>query len=452
MAICDRSAASLREEIAASTGDARAFLAGLFDEGTFLEIGTYVKHNGEDGCFEGVVTGCGSVDGRPVFAFVQDFQNGRAAFTAAHGKKICSLYDAAIRAKAPVVGVFAGAGAKLSEGIDCLSAYGAVMAKSAQAKALIPQIAVLGGTCGGASAVLSEMFDLTVADQDAAKRYILPHTEDGDYPKLKVDLAVSAPELVGTVRTLLNYLPSNSEEGTVYGLSRDDVNVPVENVGALVAPGSDVKALLSALADDRQVMELAADVAPEMVCALLQLNGRVIGAVANQPAEKEGVLTAKASKKAARFIGFLGRFSIPVLTLVNTEGFGGKECCCYGESLAKLAASYLACASAKITVVTGKAYGSAFTLMGSKKLGADLVFALDSAVISVLPPETAVEFVWDERLREAADPASARLSLRSEWESTVATPLNAARSGDVDDIIAYEELKQRIAAGFEILG
>ncbi|MBQ4065932.1 MAG: hypothetical protein IJD10_07515, partial [Clostridia bacterium] len=408
--------------------------------------------NGEDGCFEGVVTGCGSVDGRPVFVFVQDYQNGRAAFTAAHGKKICALYDAATRAKAPVVGVFAGAGAKLIEGIDCLSAYGAVMAKSAQAKAVIPQIAVLAGTCGGASAVLSEMFDFTVADKDAAKRYILPHTDGGDYPKLKADLCVASAELSGTVRALLNYLPSNSGEGTVYGLSREDVNVPVENVEALVAPGSDVKALLRALADDGQVMELAGDAAPEMVCAMLQLNGRVIGAVANQPAEKEGKLTAKAAKKATRFLDFLGRFSIPVLTLVNTEGFGGKECCCYGDSLAKLATAYLACASAKVTVVTGKAYGSAFTLMGSKKLGADLVFALDSAVISVLPPETAVEFVWDDRLREADDPASARISLRSEWESTVATPLNAARSGDIDDIIAYEELKQRIAAGFEILG
>ncbi len=452
MAICDRSAASLREEIAASTGDARAFLAGLFDEGTFLEIGTYVKNTKEDGCFEGVVTGCGSVDGRPVFAFVQDYQNGRAAFTAAHGKKICALYDAALRAKAPVVGVFAGAGAKLTEGIDCLSAYGAVMAKSAKAKTVIPQIAVLSGTCGGASAVLSEMFDVTVADKDAAKRYILPHTDGKDYPRLKSDLAVSANELTGTVRSLLNYLPSNSEEGTVYGLSREEVNVPVENVESLVAPGSDVKALLAALADDCQVMELADDVAPELVCALLQLNGRVIGAVANQPAAEDGKLTAKAAKKAARFLDFLGRFSIPVLTLVNTEGFGGKECCCYGESLAKLATAYLTCASAKVTVVTGKAYGSAFTLMGSKKLGADLVFALDSAVISVLPTETAVEFVWDDRLREADDPSSARASLRTEWETTVATPLNAARSGDIDDIIAYEELKQRIAAGFEILG
>lgn len=452
MAFRDISAASLREEIASSATAARAFLAELFDEGTFLEIGTYVKNTTENGTFEGVITGCGAVDGRPVFAFVQDYDNGRAAFTAAHGKKICALYDAAIRAKAPVVGVFSGAGAKLSEGIDCLSAYGAVMAKSHRAKQVIPQIAVLTGTCGGASAVLSEMFDFTVADKASAKRYILPHASEGDRPATKADLSVPTAELSGTVRRLLNYLPSNSTEGTVYSLAREDINIPAENVEALVAPDADVKELIAALADDGRFLELAGDVAPEMVCSLWELNGRVIGAVANQPAVEQGKLTAKAAKKAARFVDFLGRFGIPVLTLVNTEGMGGKECCCYGESLAKLAEAYLACPSPKVTAVVGKAYGSAFTLLGSKQLGADLVFALDSAVISVLPTETAVEFVWDERLKAADDPQAARLALREEWDKTIASPLAAARSGDVDDIIAFDELKQRLAVGFEILG
>lgn len=448
----DTSAASLREEIASSAASARSFLAGLFDEGTFLEIGTYVKNTAEGGAFEGVVTGCGAVDGRPVFAFVQDYDNGRAAFTAAHGKKICALYDAAIRAKAPVVGLFSGAGAKLSEGIDCLSAYGAVMAKVNQAKNVIPQIAVIAGTCGGASAVLSELFDFTVADKDAARRYVLPHADDADRPATKADLTVSAEELTAATRRLLNYLPSNSTEGTVYSLAREDINTPVENVEALVASGADVKELLTALADDGRYLELAADAAPEMVCAFLELNGRVVGTVANQPAVEQGKLTAKAARKAARFVDVLGRFGIPVLTLVNTEGLGGKECGCYAENLARLASAYLACPSAKVTAVVGKAYGSAFTLLGSKQLGADLVFALDSAVISVLPTETAVEFVWDERLKAASDPRAARLALREEWETTVASPLRAARSGDVDDIIAFDELKQRLAAGFEILG
>ncbi len=452
MAFRDISAASLREEIASSATTARAFLAALFDEGTFLEIGTYVKNTADGGTLEGVITGCGAIDGRPVFAFVQDYDNGRAAFTAAHGKKICALYDAAIRAKAPVVGVFSSAGAKLSEGIDCLSAYGAVMAKSRSAKPLIPQIAVLTGICGGASAVLSEMFDFAVADKNAARRYILPHTKEDDRPPVKADLIVPSEELSETVRRLLNYLPSNNTEGTVYGLAREDINVPVENIADLVAPGADVKELLAALADDGRLLTLADDTAPEMVCALLELNGRVIGTVANQPAVEQGKLTAKAAKKAARFIDFLGRFAIPLLTLVNTEGFGGKECCCYGESLAKLADAYLTCSAPKVTAVVGKAYGSAFTLLGSKQLGADLVFALDSAVISVLPTETAVEFVWDERLKVAEDPQAARLALREEWNATVASPLAAARSGDIDDIIAFDELKQRLAAGFEILG
>ena len=153
-------ASELREQINNSSSGAREFINNLFDDGTFLERGTYVK-NGE-GYFEGVVTGSGAVDGRPVFAFVQDFDNEKGAFTAAHGKKITSLYDQALRAGAPMVAVFSGAGAKVKEGIDVLSAYGAVMTKVSAAKGVIPQIALIDGVCGGASAVLSQMFDIVI--------------------------------------------------------------------------------------------------------------------------------------------------------------------------------------------------------------------------------------------------------------------------------------------------
>ena len=248
MANLQNNTAELREEIAHSSAYARRLLTELCDEGTFLEIGTYVKNSGDGNAFEGVVTGCGAVDGRPIFFFVQDHDNGRAAFTAAQGKKIASLYEAALRAKAPVVGVFSGAGAKLSEGIDCLSAYGAVIRKATEARTKIPQIAVIVGPCGGASAVLSDLFDFTVAT-DAAQKYLLPTTEPkaGCFP---ADRTATKETVAESVKTLLNYLPLNSEEGTVCGMYTEAVNVPVENIGALTAADSDVKELLAALSDD----------------------------------------------------------------------------------------------------------------------------------------------------------------------------------------------------------
>lgn len=451
MANLQKNTAELREEIFRSSSAARRFLQALCDERTFLEIGTYVKNGGDGNAWEGVITGCGAVDGRPVFLFVQDYENGRAAFTAAQGKKIAALYDAALRAKAPVVGVFSGAGAKLREGIDCLTAYGTVMKKAVEAKSKIPQIAVIAGPCGGASAVLSEFFDFTVADASNAEKYLLPVADKKAAP-MADRVAEGHEALAANVRELLNYLPSNSEEGTVCGFYRDDINNPVENIEELVASDSDVNELLAALADDGKFLPLKEKTAAEMVCGFMTLSGRVIGCVASQPTVKDGMLTNAAARKAARFLDFLGRFGIPCLTLVHTVGLGGEDKPCYAKALASLAEAYIRCPSAKVTAVLGRAYGSAFTFLGSKSLGADFVFALDNAVISVLPPETAVEFVWDDRLRKADDPETARASLKDEWEATVASPLAAARSGDIDDVIAYGELKQRIAAAFEILG
>lgn len=434
-----KTSAELREEINASSADARVLLSALFDEGTFLEFGTYVKQG--EGNFEGVITGCGSVCGRPVYAFVQDKTNDKAAFTASHGKKICALYDSALKAGAPVIGVFSGAGAKVSEGIDCLSAYGSVMAKISEAKALIPQIAVINGACGGASAVLSEMFDITVST-DKGDRYLVPNGDSIGNP----DVVVSESELVATLTKLLSLLPSNCEEGTVIGDDCASINEPLD-VSAYV--NGDVKDLISALSDDRMPTYLSENAAKELVTALITFNGRVIGIVANQPTENGGALTCASAKKAARFVNLCSDFEIPVVTLVNTVGFKG-SCNNYLTALSDLAFAYTN-SEISVTAIIGNAYGSAYTLMGSKSLGASFVFALDSAVISVLDPDTAVEFLYDSALKEAADPNATRASLKEEWISGPASALTNARSGDIDDIVSGTELKQRMASALEFL-
>ncbi len=444
------SASDLRNEISTSSSEARRFISALFDEGSFLEVGTYVRQG--EGPFEGVITGCGAVDGRLVFAFVQDFSCGRGALTAAHAAKIKALYEKAIRAKAPVVGVYSSSGAKLSEGIDTISALGEIMALSASAKKLIPQIAVISGACGGGMAVLSSLADFTVANLDGGKKYVLAKNGD-EGSKFKYDIAGSGTEDVAAkTRQLLNFLPQNSSEGTVYSTTCDDISDPRDDLEALLVAGYDARELISALSDDGDCLEIAEKSAPEIVTALSVINGRVIGTIASQPKVSEGALTPKAALKAEKFISFLGRFNIPILTLVNTVGFGGEECGCTAGKLASLASAYANTSSAKVTAVVGKAYGSAFTVLGSKSLGADTVFAVDCAKISIMAPESAVEFIYDSELKASANPDALRAELLSSWINEKATPIEAARRGDIDDIIAFSELRARIAAAFEVIG
>ena len=426
----------LREQINVSSSEAREFIKELFDEGTFLERGTYVK-NGE-GYFEGVITGSGSVENRPVFAFVQDFDTEKGAFTSAHGKKITSLYDQALRSGAPMVAVFTGAGAKITEGIDVLSSYGRVMAKVTEAKGIIPQIAIINGVCGGASAVLSQMFDIVICT-DKANRYLSSRQEKIGKSHIITDNAVS------DLKTLLALLPSNCEDGNICGEENDGINEPID-VSSLI--DGDVHDLISTLSDNEAIF-LSDGFGKEAVTALSTLNGRTVGFVANQPTENGGALTCCASKKLASFIDFCGSFGIPVVTLVNTKGIGDG---CDLNAFSSLAFAYTSCPSAIVTAIVGKAYGSAFTLLGSKSLGADMVFALDSAVISVLDPDTAVEFINDAELKASKDPASLRTSLKEEWINNEASPLNAARSGDIDDVIDSSELRQRLASALEFLG
>jgi acetyl-CoA carboxylase carboxyltransferase component len=428
-------ASELREQINTSASEARDFIRSFFDDGTFLERGTYVK-NGE-GYFESVITGSGSVDNRPVFAFVQDFNTEKGAFTAAHGKKITSLYDQALRAGAPMVAVFTGAGAKIAEGIDVLSSYGAVMTKVSAAKGVIPQIALIDGVCGGASAVLSQMFDIVIYTEKA-NRYVASRAEKTGKPHLVTDNAIA------DIRALLALLPSNCEEGNVCGDEAADINDAID-VSSLVE--GDVRELLSAISDNAPIF-LSESFGKEAVTALSTLNGRTVGFVANQPTENGGALTCCASGKLASFIDFCGSFGIPVVTLVNTKGLSDG---CDLNAFSSLVFAYTSCPSPVVTAIVGKAYGSAFTLLGSKSLGADLVFALDSAVISVLDPDTAVEFVNDSELKASNDPAALRASLKDQWINGEASPLNAARSGDIDDVIDSCELKQRLASALEFL-
>lgn len=468
-----KKAYELREELVSSQTDARNIIAGLFDEGTFVELGAYVRRSADEfgksnGDFEGVITGYGAIDSRLVFAFVQDFENEKGALTAAHAKKICNLYDMALKSRAPVVGVFNSAGAQIMEGVGALSGYGRIMKKASAAKGVIPQIAVVTGLCSGASSAIAGMFDFVIADK-SAQIFVVPpflmrgkfnEKESGTSEKAYANGTVTCltedkQDAVAQTRRLLGYIPSNNTDGTVYALSNDEINRLSPGIDSTISSGKyDMTAVIAAVADDGVFAELWGGYAPELLTGFVQLNSKVIGVVANQPSVKGGALSAAAARKAAKLIDFCNFFNIPLLTLVDTAGTDVtplSENAPYCDALAALAGAYAAAGNAMVTVVLGKAYGSAFTLMGSKAIGADVAFAVDNAKISIMAPESAAEFVWEDQIKQAEDPVKKRAELVSEWSDVMASPVASAREGDIDDIISCDEMRQRVAAAFEML-
>ena len=465
-----KSAAELRALYESEASTAKERIRSLFDEGTFAEVGTYAHRiaaelGGDAGELEGVICGYGAIDGRLVFAFAQDFSRMKGALGAMHAKKICDLYELAIKNGAPVIGIFDSAGAYVLEGVEALAGYGRIMKKVSEASGVIPQIAVIAGICGGAMAAAASMFDIVIGAEKGGSFYVNPPFVLNNLDKTAAFGSIRTAAEGGSVqvvceddmaalayvRTLLSYIPQNNADGTAYAASGDEINRLVDVESIISAEGYSMADIITAISDDAKFLELGADYGKSMLCGFVTLNGMVVGVVANQPAVKGGKLTGCAAKKAARFISFCDCFKVPVLTLVDTEGYEVSveaEKAQYGAALAKLASAYASSDTAKVTVVLGKAYGAAYTLMGSKSIGADIALAADCAKISAMPTASAVAFAWNDKVTDN----SKRGELEAEWDSVMASPIAAAKAGEIDDIISLDELRQRVSAAFEMLG
>lgn len=464
-----KSASELRKLAEGEASEARARVSALFDEGTFAETGAFAhKASAElgDSCeFEGVVTGYGAIDGRLVFAFAQDPSRMKGALGALHAKKICDIYDLAIRNGAPVIGVYDSAGAFVLEGVEALAGYGKIMKKVSEASGVIPQISVIAGTCGGAMTAIASMTDIIVGAEKTGSFFVNPPFITNNLEKGAALGKISTAAKEGAVnvvcedvdaalayvRSLLSYIPQNSADGTAYSATGDEINRLVDVESIISSDGYSMKEVIGAISDDAKFLELSGEYAKSMLTGFATLNGMVVGVVADQPSENGGKITADAAKKAARFISFCDCFDIPVLTLVDTEGYevsAEAEKANYGAALAKLASAYAASENAKVTVVIGKAYGAAYTIMGSKSIGADIAFALDGAKISAMPTASAVAFAWNDKVTDNAK----RSEVEAEWDSVMASPAAAAKTGEIDDIISSDELRQRVSAAFEMLG
>ena len=374
-----KNASELRALLAEDNGKnsqscARERLEKLFDAGTFSEIGAYVRRRNSEFDtkdsyeFESVICAWGAVYGRLVYAFSQDISRTSGSVSEAHARKICELYRLAIQNGAPVVGFFESAGALIPEGVRALAAYGKIMKTVSSASGIIPQIAVVCGSVAGGASVICGMFDLVVKC-DGAELSVNPkfNTASGSDSDAGVTaLAASdTSSAVTDVRELLKYLPSNNAEGTPSDISSDNINRQVS------FDTSDVSSVINAFVDDGRFIELYGTYANEIVGGLASVDGVAVGVIATDKANAAGKVSAKGARKAARLVSLFDSFNIPVITLVDSKGFDNSdvsEMSPFTSEIAKLASAYSAVSSPMITVITGEAYGSFFTVMGSKSV------------------------------------------------------------------------------------
>ena len=448
----------------AETLSARGRIKALFDEGTFMESGTYVRRrNGEfdaeaDDSFEGVICGWGSVNGRLTYVFSQDYSRTKGALSEAQAAKIAEIYRLAVENGAPVIGIFDSAGALLPEGVRALAGYGKIMSCVSKASGIIPQIAVIPGVCAGSAAVIAGMFDFIIISDDKGNvSFNAPFAigekdaGSGDFAAasgLAALTAASDGDCIAKAKLLLSYLPMNNAEGTVCEASGDSAE-RVSDISAY-AQSKDCAAIISALADNGAYLELYAKYAPEMSVGFISIAGTVAGIVANRKCENGGIVTAKAARKASRMITFCDSFNIPVITVLDSQGpdvSAKAEAEAYAAELSRLAFAYANAKTPMITLIAGEAYGSIYSLMGSKALGADVVFALETSKVGVMSAERAVAFLWNDQITEDVS----RESLEKKWDETLGSPVAAACAGDIDDIIDAGESRARIAGALMML-
>ena len=424
---------------------ARARMDVIFDEGTFAEVGAFIG-DGEEFC--PVVTGYGAVDGMLVFAFSQDYSRLHGAMGKAHAKKICKIIEMALEVNAPVIGVFDSAGAKIDEGSDALNACGEIISSLAFSKGMIPTVAVVAGPCGGAGAVAASLCDVIIVAEKTGSLYMVPSSmlEDKTLgkPEKLAETGVSAitaeddASACLAARAICRYF-------TPEMITSDDGNRAFD-ASVFENPKYDVHSVIGSLFDAGSFTELFAKRAPQMTVGLASMNGRVCGVIANNPSFQDGKMCPGACEKAVKLIKLCRTIDVPVVTLVDGVGVGTTDKIEIGGvagKLAELAMAYSASAR-KVTVITGEAYGTAYSVLGSKALGADFVLALDRAKISPMNPVSAVEFLGEVYDESKVDEIAAK------WADENASPLEAAKKGYVDDIIEVSELRARVASALEM--
>lgn len=451
---------------------AKEIISELFDENTFVQINSYLKSPVSDGleAGDGVITGYGSVDGRAVFAAFQDESVLNGAVGVSHARKISSCIDMAVKAGSAFVMFINTAGARINEGLDVLAEYASIIKALSSAIGVIPTIAIVTGKCTGIASVIASMADFTIMAEDAYFAFsgadslaattlkdikgICNASGAAKYGKVSLTGA-NTSDCFAKAKELLNYLPDNCQSGTVETESSDDYNRSIDASSFETFGEYDVKELIAKIADDGAFIELNKEYAPNIFSGFAHIGNKTVCVIANQPSVDNGILNADACNKISAILAFCDKFSIPVVTLTNTEGFSvsvEEEKANISAQAALLVTSFANSEVTKINIITGKAYGSSYLVMNGKNTGADIVYAWNTADISVITPEAGALLMYNEDIKNASDPVEARKEFISKYRNEYSTPMYAAYKGLVDDVILPAETRARIISALYLFG
>ena len=463
---------------------ARERIALLLDEGSFDEIDTFVLHRSTNFGIDktkflgdGVVTGAGTIDGRLVYVFAQDFTVFGGALSEMLASKICKVMELAMKMGAPVIGLNDSGGARIQEGINALSGYGDIFQNNILASGVIPQISAIFGPCAGGAVYSPALTDFnimskgtsymfltgpkvvkTVTGEDVTQEQLggaSVHASKSGVAHFAVD---NEEEGIRLIRHLLSFIPQNNMEDAPC-VEPTDVVDRVDDVLNTIIPdqpnkGYNMYDVIGTIVDNGEFLEVHRDWAKNIIIGFARFNGQSVGIVANQPMVMAGALDSNASRKAARFVRFCDAFNIPLVTLVDVPGFlpgTGQE---YNGVIvhgAKLLYAYGEATVPKITVTLRKSYGGAYIVMSSKHLRSDVNLAWPSAEIAVMGPAGAVEVIFAKDVAAAEDPAAAAAEKEEEYRKAFANPYNAASYGYMDDVIEPRNTRFRIIRALEQL-
>jgi propionyl-CoA carboxylase beta chain len=465
---------------------ARERIGRLLDPDSFVETGLMARHRsthfGIDATHpagDGVITGFGTVDGRPVCVYAQDVTVLGGSVGEVFGDKVTKILDLALETGCPVIGLNDSSGARIAEGVLSLAAYGRVAQRVVTASGVIPQISLIMGVCAGGAVYTPAATDFVIMVERTSHMFVtgpdVIRSVTGESVTME-DLggaqmhgtttgsvhyvAPDENDAIEYVRNLLSHLPSNNlDEAPVYHTTPElRVTASDEELDRLLpdAPehGFDMYDVISRVLDDGEMLDVQAAFAPNIICGLGRIEGHTVGVVANQPIRLAGALDIGAAEKAARFVRFCDAFNIPILTFVDVPGFlpgTSQEWQGIIRRGAKLGFAYIEATVPKVTVIVRKAFGGGYAVMGSKELGADVCFAWPTAQIGVMGAASGVDMLCHRLLAAADDPEGLRADLMAQYEDTLLTPYAAAERGCVDDVIVPAETRVAVLRAFRAL-
>jgi propionyl-CoA carboxylase beta chain len=462
---------------------ARERIDYFLDEGSFEEIGMLVTHrttefNMQDQLYygDGVVTGYGTVDGRLVYVYAQDFTVFGGALSETHAEKICKVMDHALKVGAPIIGLNDSGGARIQEGVRSLGGYADIFYRNVQASGVIPQISAIMGPCAGGAVYSPAMTDFTIMVENTSYMFVTgpnvvktvtneevtseelggasAHSTKSGVTHLT---AVNDVDCLENIKQLLSYMPQNNRQKTAkraYKLAEELRPQLTSIVPENANKPYDMHEVINGIIDEDSFYEIHKNYADNIIVGFSRIGGRSVGVVANQPMSLAGVLDVEASKKAARFVRFCDAFNIPLLVLVDVPGFlPGTDQEWNGIILhgAKLLYALSEATVPRISVITRKAYGGAYDVMNSKHIGADLNYAWPTAEIAVMGAKGASEIIFRREIQAAKDPQLKLSEKEKEYADAFANPFKAAQRGFVDEVIKPQDTRRKLIKAYAML-